>query len=48
MQNSFIKPHEKENFNNIRTSQEHSKTVDKYNPSVNESLRRINELISKI
>jgi hypothetical protein len=48
MQNAFIKPHEKKNFNNIRPSQEHSKTIDKYNPSVNESLRRINELISKI
>lgn len=48
MQNQFIKPHEKKDFNNVRPSQEHSKTVDKYTPPVTESLRRINELISKI
>lgn len=48
MQNQFIKPHEKKNFNNVRPSQEHSKTVDKYNAAVTESLRRINEIISKI
>jgi hypothetical protein len=48
MQNQFIKPHEKKDYNNVRTSQEHSKTVDKYNAAVTESLRRINELISKL
>jgi hypothetical protein len=48
MQNQFIKPHQKKNFNNVRPSQEHSKTVDKYNAQVTESLRRINEIISKI
>ena len=48
MMNQFIDPHEKKDFTNVRTSQEHSKTVDKYNPSVNESVKRINELISKI
>jgi hypothetical protein len=48
MQNQFIKPHEKKNFNNVRPSQEHSKTIDKYNAEVTESLRRINEIISKI
>jgi hypothetical protein len=48
MMNQFIDPHEKKDFTNVRPSQEHSKTVDKYNPSVNESVKRINELISKI
>ena len=48
MQNQFIKPHEKKNFNNVRPSQEHSKTVDKYNTAVTESLRRINEIMKKI
>lgn len=48
MQNQFIKPHEKKNFNNVRPSQEHSKTVDRYNAAVTESLRRINEIISKL
>ena len=48
MQNQFIKPHQKNNFNNVRPSKEHTSTVNKYNASVTESLRRINELISKI
>jgi hypothetical protein len=48
MQNQFIDTHQKKDFTNVRASQEHSKTVDKYNQSVTESLRRINELISKI
>ena len=48
MQNQFIKPHEKKNFNNVRPSQEHSKTVDKYNAAVTESLKRINEIMSKL
>ena len=48
MQNQFIKPHEKKNFNNVRPSQEHSRTVDNYNTSVTECLKRINEIISKI
>ena len=48
MQNQFIKPHEKKDFTNVRPSQEHSKTMDKYNAAVTESLRRINEIISKI
>jgi hypothetical protein len=48
MENQFIKPHEKKDFTNVRPSQEHSKTVDKYNAAVTESLKRINELISKI
>ena len=48
MQNQYIKPHEKKDFTNVRPSQEHSKTVDKYNAQVTESLRRIKDLISKI
>lgn len=48
MQNQFIDPHEKKDFNNVRPSKEHSRTVDKYNSAVTESLRRINELISKL
>jgi len=48
MQNQFIKPHEKKNFNNVRPSQEHSRTVDIYNAAVTESLKRINEIISKL
>lgn len=48
MQNQFLSPHQKNNFNNVRPSQEHSKTVDKYNAAVTESLKRITELISKI
>ena len=48
MQNAFLAPHEKKDFTNVRPSQEHSKTVDKYNQQVTESLRRIKEIISKI
>ena len=48
MMNQFLDPHQKKDFNNVRPSQEHSKTVDKYNTAVTESLKRINELISKI
>jgi hypothetical protein len=48
MQNQFLKPHEKKNFNNVRPSQEHTSTVSRYNAAVTESLKRINELISKL
>lgn len=48
MQNQFIDPHSKDGLDNVRPSKEHSKTVDKYNAQVTESLKRINELISKI
>ena len=47
MENQFIKPHEKKDIN-VRPSKEHSKAVDKYNAAVTESLRRINEIMSKI
>ena len=48
MQNQFLKPHEKKNFNNVRPSQEHTSTVDRYNVAVTESLKRINELMRKL
>lgn len=48
MQNSFIDSHEKKDYSNVRPSKEHSKTSDKYNQAVIESLQRINEIISKI
>jgi hypothetical protein len=48
MQNSFIKPHQKTNYTNVRPSQDHQSTMNRYNAAVTESLRRINELISKI
>ena len=48
MQNQFLKPHEKKNFTNVRPSQEHTRTVDRYNAAVTESLKRINEIISKL
>ena len=48
MQNQFIEPHSKDGLDNIRPSKEHSKTVDKYNAAVTESLRRINEIMSKL
>ncbi len=47
MDNQFIQPHDKDSLD-VRPSKEHSKTVDKYNAQVMESLKRINELISKI
>ena len=48
MQNQFIKTHRKDGLDNVRPSKEHSRTVDKYNAAVTESLIRIKELISKI
>jgi hypothetical protein len=48
MQNQFIKPHEKKDFNNVRPSQQHTSTVDRYNVAVTESLKRINELMRKL
>ena len=48
MQNSFIDAHQKNDFTNVRPSQQHLSTMDKYNAAVTESLKRINEIISKI
>jgi phosphotransferase system HPr-like phosphotransfer protein len=47
MENQHIKTHSKDGID-VRPSKEHSRTVDKYNAAVTESLKRINELISKI
>jgi hypothetical protein len=47
-QNAFIKPHEKKDFTNVRKSQEHSKTVERYTEAVTESLKRINEIMLKL
>ena len=47
MMNQHIQTHTKDGID-VRPSKEHSKTVDKYNAAVTESLRRINEIISKI
>lgn len=48
MQNQFIKPHEKKDFTNVRPSQKHASTMQKYDAAVTESLKRINQIISKI
>jgi hypothetical protein len=48
MQNQYIKPHEKKDFTNVRPSQKHASTLQKYDSAVTESLKRINELISKL
>lgn len=48
MMNQFIKPHEKKDFTNVRPSQKHLSTIQKYDAAVTESLKRINELISKL
>lgn len=48
MQNQFIDPHEKKDFTNVRNSQKHSSTVQKYDAAVTESLKRINQIISKL
>jgi hypothetical protein len=48
MQNSYIKPHEKKDFTNLRKSQEHSKTVERYDEAVTNTLKRINEIMLKL
>ena len=48
MQNQYIKPHDKKDFTNVRASQKHASTLQKYDSAVTESLKRINELISKL
>ena len=48
MGNQFIKPHEKKDFTNVRPSQKHANTFDKHDSAVTESLKRINEIISKL
>lgn len=47
--NQFIKPHEKDGIKNLnRPSQSHNSTLNKYDTAVTESLKRINDLITKI
>lgn len=48
MMNQYIKPHEKKDFTNVRSSQKHQSTIKKYDSAVTESLKRINEIISKL
>ena len=48
MQNQFIDSHEKKDFTNVRPSQKHATTMQKYDAAVTESLKRINEIISKL
>ena len=48
MQNQYIKPHEKKDFTNVRPSQKHSSTLNKYDVAVTESLKRINEIMYKL
>ena len=47
--NQFIKTHEKDGIKNLnRPSQSHNSTSNKYDTSVMENLKRINDLITKI
>jgi hypothetical protein len=48
MMNQFIDPHEKKDFTNVRKSQEHSKTVERYDEAVTNTLKRINEIMLKL
>jgi hypothetical protein len=48
MSNQFIKNHEKKDFNNVRPSKKHKSTLQKYDTAVTETLKRINQIISKI
>lgn len=47
MMNQFIDTHTKDGID-VRPSQEHTKTVDRYNYKLNESIKRINQLITKL
>ena len=46
MQNQHIQSHEKD-FTNVRPSQKHKSTLQKYDTAVTESLKRINNLMNK-
>lgn len=48
MENQFNKTHQKNDFIDVRKSKEHKNTLAKYDVEVTESLKRINQLISKI
>jgi hypothetical protein len=48
-QNQYIKPHTKDNINNLnRPSKSHNTALGFFDLEVTESLKRINELIKKI
>lgn len=47
--NQFIDTHEKDGIKNLnRPGQSHNSTINKYDTAVTESLKRINDLITKI
>ena len=46
MENQHIQNHEKD-FTNVRPSQTHKSTLQKYDTAVTESLKRINNLMNK-
>lgn len=49
MQNQFISNHKKDGIVDLgRPSKSHKSTVDKYDAAVTESLKRINEIMSKL
>lgn len=48
MENQFIDTHSKDDFVDVRKSQEHKNKLAKYDVQVTEALKRINQLISKI
>lgn len=49
MNNTFIKPHEKNSLKNMnRPTKSHKKTLEKYDTSITENLKRINEIMKKI
>lgn len=47
MENQFNKPHEKNDFVDVRKSKEHKSTLSKYDVAVTEALKRINEIMLK-
>ena len=46
MENQHIKNHEKD-YTNVRPSQKHKSTLQKYDTAVTESLKRINNLMNR-
>jgi hypothetical protein len=49
MNNRYMKPHAKDSLNTMnRPSKSHKSTIEKYDSSITESLKRINEIMKKI
>lgn len=49
LDNQYIDTHEKNNISNLnRPSKRHKSAVDRHDTAINESLRRINEIMKKI